>query len=325
MKALPLPLDQLHRLPGQRAPATLTGPINPRNFLIAGSWWLTREVELSTARACLVTLEAPTGGGYIARWTLPASKTDTAAMGTSRAHKCNCPAASGGKASAGCPVHALWDQLLTPKRWFPERFVGDRPDDSLPLFPTQTGGVVSKEAAVATMEWAALRLGVRTASPDDSERLSGHSLRVTGAQGLTVQGWHLWTLQLLGRWGSEAIKGYVREAPLEAMLRSSPALAIDIEQIIEALAARMPQAQLAPPALRDAQLPDTRALALEHRDRLSSAATGFIRNDISMIVHRQASEGLARCGWRFNKRPHTSVANVPGDVHVQQLFCIKRT
>ena len=105
----------------------------------------------------------------------------------------------------------------------------------------------------------------------------------------------------------------MREAPLEAMLRSSPALAVDIEQIIEALAARMPQAQLAPPALRDAQLPEARALALEHCDRLNSAATGFVRNDISMIVHRQAGEGLARCGWRFNKRPHASVANVPGD------------
>ena len=49
-----------------------------------------------------------------------------------------------------------------------------------------------------------------TVSPDGSEAITGHSLRVTGAQGLARFGLDAWTIQLIGRWGSAAILRYIR-------------------------------------------------------------------------------------------------------------------
>ena len=37
---------------------------------------------------------------------------------------------------------------------------------------------------------------------------------MTGAQGLTRAGLDLWQVQLLGRWGSDAVRGYVSGAAL---------------------------------------------------------------------------------------------------------------
>ena len=39
-------------------------------------------------------------------------------------------------------------------------------------------------------------------------------MRVSGAQGMATAGMDLWAIQLLGRWGSTAVHGYVREAHL---------------------------------------------------------------------------------------------------------------
>ena len=52
---------------------------------------------------------------------------------------------------------------------------------------------------------------------------SGHALRVTGAQGLARAGLSLHAIQLLGRWGSNAVLLYVRQAPLYATHRYAAA------------------------------------------------------------------------------------------------------
>ena len=49
----------------------------------------------------------------------------------------------------------------------------------------------------------------------DGCRGSGHSLRVTGAQGLARLGVELWVIQLLGRWGTDTVRTYVRESQLD--------------------------------------------------------------------------------------------------------------
>jgi len=88
------------------------------------------------------------------------------------------------------------------------------PDHDLPLFPTSTGGVCTKAAVTATLVAAADLLKVPRAAPDGTERISGHTLRATGAQGLAKAGLELWAIQLLGRWGSDSVRLYVREAHL---------------------------------------------------------------------------------------------------------------
>ena len=88
-------------------------------------------------------------------------------------------------------------------------------DLELPFFPDEQGGVVAKDVMTATIREAGRRLKVKASSADGSEKLTGHSLRVTGAQGLARAGLEVWAIQLLGRWGSQTVLDYVREVPLE--------------------------------------------------------------------------------------------------------------
>ena len=80
--------------------------------------------------------------------------------------------------------------------------------------PGGVGSAYSKEARTNTIMHAANLLGVELVSPDGSERVSGHSLRATGAQGLATAGIDTWAIELLGRWGGDTARGYIREARL---------------------------------------------------------------------------------------------------------------
>ena len=44
--------------------------------------------------------------------------------------------------------------------------------------------------------------------------ISGHTFRITGARTLATWGLDQITMQLLGRWGSSAVLGYLAESPL---------------------------------------------------------------------------------------------------------------
>lgn len=213
VKARALPLLRLGSLPESPEPWAPLGPIGPRNAMVTGAFWLLREIEISTTRACMVEVFIPADGIPRARWHLPVSKSDQQALGVARTHGCACPLE--GPPLSACPVHAVWDQLLLLRSRFPGRWQGRKPDWNLPLFPACDGSVCNKVAVVATIAAAADLLRVPRSAPDGSERVSGHSLRVTGAQGLAKAGVDLWAIQLLGRWGSDAVMGYIREAHLD--------------------------------------------------------------------------------------------------------------
>ena len=71
---------------------------------------------------------------------------------------------------------------------FPEQVIEGQFDEDFPLFPNSKGGICSKESMAATFAEAAKCLGLPTESLDGSEVITGHSLRVTGAQGLSRLG-----------------------------------------------------------------------------------------------------------------------------------------
>ena len=157
-----------------------------------------------------------------------------------------------------------------------------------------------------------------------TRRVSGHTLRVTGAQGLTRLGFPLWAIQLLGRWGSDAVKGYLREAPLAAMLTAAPALALDIDAIVQAVLKQLPAAKSSEPRvlptaepiahlIPTTPLPDPAPLirAEVARSVRPSQPASAVRNDRSGILHLDASGGFARCGWRYQDRPHTKLNPAP--------------
>merc|ERR1712194_764670 len=71
-KALGLPLLQLGALDVRTdAPWVVGGPVGPACAIIAGSWFLAREVELATTRAKLVSLEASSEGDPVVKWFAP--------------------------------------------------------------------------------------------------------------------------------------------------------------------------------------------------------------------------------------------------------------
>ena len=76
---------------------------------------------------------------------------------------------------------------------------------------------------VDTILLASRLLGVAD-SPDGTLRVTGHSLRSTGAQGLIHLGWRPDAVQLMGRWLSEAVKRYTRDAALFAPLGLTPVM-----------------------------------------------------------------------------------------------------
>ena len=59
-------------------------------------------------------------------------------------------------------------------------------------------------------------MGLEIASADGSERITGHSLRVTGARGLATLGVDTYAIQLLGRWGSGVVLRYVKAAAVSS-------------------------------------------------------------------------------------------------------------
>ena len=84
VQASPLPLRSLHRLSGARDSWVRGGPCSPRNAIVAGTWWLLREIELSTVRARLVEASRTSEGTQLVYITLPASKSDQGALGVAR-------------------------------------------------------------------------------------------------------------------------------------------------------------------------------------------------------------------------------------------------
>ena len=334
VRARPLPFDRLHLLPFGPEPVVPGGPVGPRAALQIGAWWLTREVEVSTSRARLVELFMTSGGQLAARWYLPASKTDIEAVGMARTLvcPCSCPLKWPEAGARTCPAHVMAEHLLLLRALFPDRHDAHGvPDLDLPLFPTCSGGVVEKEAMIETIHKAGEDMDISREAPDGSERLSGHSLRVTGAQGLAELGWHLWAIQLQGRWGSETVKKYLRESPLTHPVANA-AQGMDLEALVEKLlpaisgqSPRSQQHQQQPPqeptpTPSSAQSEQLESLLSEEAGRSrTSASSSTSSSDLALrpaqlvinlnsgFTHRAVNSSHAQCGWMFtasNARAH---------------------
>jgi hypothetical protein len=321
-----LPFDRLSELPSSPSPWVTGGPLGPSQLVLAGAWWLTREIELSNTRACHISFAGSPAvpGQLVATWCLPASKADPQALGENRVHGCTCEH----KGLHACPAHALYLQRGRLAQIFPGRFDAQgSPDPDLPLFPDRAGAPVSKEKVVETIRCAARHLGLPAHAADGEQLWTGHSLRVTGAQGLTRAGLELWALQLLGRWGSSAILGYVASTPLASSHKWAPLVAsgLGLEAAIRAAqgaqqdrmrpaasprpvapavrsrttasasvstapasaAAQASVSAASAAALVQALRAEVSAIAASVRTlEANSTAPEFVKNDVSGVVHR---------------------------------------
>lgn len=200
-QAQPLPLAKLPEASQQKAPAHPQGPQFPVRSTLVISWWLLREIEASSAEISHISEDTE---NQLIHWRLPSSKADWQALGATRSHSCCC---IDGMVDHKCPYHALSAQLEFASSFKNPRW----------LFPTWEGLQPTKIGWVATFEWLAQQLGEPLETPTGARRFTGHSARATGAVHLASTQVELWRIQLFGRWGSEAFKLYVRNAPLSQL------------------------------------------------------------------------------------------------------------
>ena len=76
-----------------------------------------------------------------------------------------------------------------------------------PLIPRRDGHVMTKDQVIRFYRDLALAVGFEG-------RIGGHSARVAGAMRMAFAHHTEWTIQVFGRWGSDAVLRYVREALL---------------------------------------------------------------------------------------------------------------
>ena len=107
-----LPLASLWDWANQQELLAAEGPTWPARATLLASWWLLREIEASRARKSHICQDV---AEFRITWRLPSSKTDQAALGAYRSHRCSCEFAP----SSICPYHLMAAQLesLAPRRW----------------------------------------------------------------------------------------------------------------------------------------------------------------------------------------------------------------
>jgi hypothetical protein len=149
------PVPDIRHLYNTQAPRCPGGPSWPKRVDLAGSWWACRSIELANA---VVTDVTSLANGKVS-WALPPCKTDQAALGASRSHKCPCSAVAGAPSIVPhdmCPRCMLTCQVTWVKDTFKANLAGNQ---QVPLFPSETGGFITKSIMVKHIELGATYLG----------------------------------------------------------------------------------------------------------------------------------------------------------------------
>ena len=281
-------------------PLAPSGPCNPEHFIVAGCYFLCREIEIAEARVSHLTFSS---SAHSVTWMLPASKTDVRALGTTRSWGCVC----GGDPTIACPYHALMHQHAFAMQQAKD--LGNEVADS-PLFPTRDGTRVTKEAAVATITAVASAIGLPTVCPSSNGQLfGGHSMRTGGAQTLAGLGVDPIRIQAMGRWRSSLVIRYSGN-------KGSSGITTDT---VRGLANRSTSSASLPLRIPDVGLGllvDGRG-HLEHEARIMQALADstampplYIENQTSGVIHKASAVDKTLCGmaysnWSFRK--HNSI------------------
>ena len=210
-------------LPGTWSTAPVESALDPFAICIMGSWFICREIEIAAARVRDIRLNMDL---KTVSWNLPASKTDTAATGVCRTHGCSCSSDSA-TYNHLCPFHCAVQHVNNLRAFFQD--IDNDQFQSLFLFPVHDGTTMSKDATILAIRLCAQITGADMSYVDARGRtrqsFGGHALRVSGAQFLARHGVDTYLVQLIGRWGSNAILRYIQQAPLALQHRLASSLA----------------------------------------------------------------------------------------------------
>ena len=150
--------------------------------------------------------------------------------------------------------------------------------------------------------------GAELTRPDPQGRLlhrfNEHVCRVSGSQFLTRLGYPLETVQLIGRWGSDAVRRYVQEAPLSCPSGSSARLCIN-------------------------KTPTQRTVRTMVKKYLETITSKFwVKNTSTNVIHISGAPEFSTenihwhtlCGWRYGQAPHTRFWSLPEGNQCQRCF-----
>ena len=210
---------RLFSLPRPSPPMVSHGPSNPLHMTILATLFLMREVEVTTSR--IAAWQFNTAAKELT-WHLPNSKSDHMALGVYRTLPCFC-----GLEHVPCAYHTALSHL----KWLQSS--GHSLDAAAPLFPTVTGTMATKQAAVLTFEQIGLLCGQPLLSEHGLRLFGGHTPRVTGARLYAGAGLEVNKIRILARHQGDTILRYVKEAPL-ATIRADLGMAARIHQVANA-------------------------------------------------------------------------------------------
>ena len=186
------------------------------------SAFLLREVELAHLVMESVSFDH---GKKNVTLLLSMSKTDPSGRGARRTRSCNCRAGSSMRGCMDCPYHSSVEVVATQHDRLRSLNITEEAIKRSPVVG-QKGApqlIVSKEAMIATMKMDAEQMILELTGRlehvprPDVNHITGHTMRRSGAKdAVRRHQMPLAMVQWLGRWGSEAVKGYVEEA-LEEM------------------------------------------------------------------------------------------------------------
>jgi hypothetical protein len=192
-----------------------------------------------------------------------------------------------------------------------------------PIVITAGGKPVTKAAVQVLIQEVGKKLGMK-------EPTTAHAMRVTAAHILAASGMELWRIQVFLRWGSAAVFGYMRDAPLsmsasisgqvmasmsEIQVRQEVAgalaeagcenIGLVLSRVDEHLERRM--ASIVPVAGDDMVLATIAALQKDIAELMVAgrreARIQYIRNDApsSGILHIVKDDVMTVCGWRYGE------------------------
>ena len=315
----PLDILAVSRLSHSMDPCFPTGPVNPTGFCILGGFFLTREIEISLALYDHIQFNDT---NLSVSWNLPASKTDVRALGEHRSWGCICDAAR----SPACPYHTAKDHIQHMQMRFP--FVQGTGSRSLPLFPNESGGFITKNLAVRTIQEMARAIGD---VPDDNtgiDRYGGHSLRTGGAHMLAATGLDSVKIQALARWRSPMVAHYAGLAPLKAVTEdfkdkasaSGPSVRNNHNALLKQLESMANNIEAL--LLREA------ALEMAIDDLKTTSTLTYIMNAVSLKWHlaSPSTDGTSSatwkspCGWHYGVGSYTTACRIP-DAVCSNMLC----
>lgn len=312
----PVDIVKILQLKLADVPLSVGGPIGPAHFCVLGVLFMAREIEVSTAKIRCISFDMATAE---ISWTLPVSKNDVRAVGTTRTWGCTCTQPS---TTMPCAFHAGLLQFDLVRAL---ALLLGRPFADMPVFPTAEGLEISKAAAVATITMIMGMTGATVVDHCGRPKFGGHSLRTGGAVFLTHLGLDSLRIESMARWHSPMLMLYTRSAPLRSITRefnsaaqshsNNPIASRSIQRTLDSLMNRLDKFE------------EDKLNLFERLEAMaaSNCPPKFIRNRESDKWHESRCHEAGQacftiCGWNYTGLGFDAATALPADL-THRSFC----